>query len=232
MSIKKLAAILLVILLFEVFFEVGLFFYRPVTSIIIPEKTELLERVIYVNRTIIPSNETERSLTIMGVGVHSNNVTGELVEVKINLRPGTGRILVDTTFHSYGTDLQDSLYMIKDYVEGHTNTNLGHVDLIVRVISIAHQIQGTSGSAAMAVGLIALVEERDIQENIVMTGSLLMDGRIGAIDGLDTKIEIAEEYGIRKMLIPKSQCSLVPPFISIEIRCVKTIDEALNEMLI
>lgn len=215
---------------FELFFEVGLFLYQPIKSEIIPQNTEVLSKIIYVNKTIGAGNES--TINVYGVGIHEDNTSGELVEVVIGLRPGTGRILTDVTFHSYGEDLQDSLTIIKSYAEDYTNTKLDFVDLNFRVLSTAHTVQGSSASAAMEVGLIALIENRTLRSNTVMTGTLRQDGRIIAIDGLNKKIEIAQEFGIKKMLIPQSQCSDTITPKNMQIVCVSNIQQALNEMLI
>lgn len=234
LSIKRIIAILIVILMFEIFFEIGLFMYQPLRVEIIPRYTEITPKLIYVDRTVeVPVfvNESgERSITIYGVGVHEDNESGEIVEVRISVKDGIGHTYFDTTYHSFGEDLQDSITVIRVYTERYTGIDMDTKDINIRILTASHSIEGTSGSAAMAVGLIALMENKSLKNNTIITGSLMLDGRIASIQSLNTKIIVAKEFGYKTIIIPNTQCSDANQISGISIVCVSNIPQALNAM--
>jgi predicted S18 family serine protease len=225
MKTDRLVAILVVILMFEVFFLVGFFYIQPQTQYV----DRVVDRVVYSDSSSFTNGH---NISIYGIGVYEDNTSGELVELRFSLVPGTGRTFFDSTFHAYGVDLQDSFVIIKRYAERYTGKDVDNLDLYVRVFSVAHSVRGTSGSAAMGVAMIALLENKSLQSDLVLTGSLLADGRIGPIDSLNSKIEIAHNYGIKSVLVPNTQCSNVKPINGIQIICVRNIDEAYKQMIV
>ncbi len=229
MKLVKFFAILVSVILFETFFIVGVRFTQPEQQI---KYVYLQEQGPQVVQKIIkcPFNESGRTVTVFGVGVHDDNKTGELIDIHLTLKPGEGRIYFDTTNHAFGSSIQDSIPLVIYNVEKETNTSLRNEDVFIRLDSISHDIDGSSASATMAIGLIALLENKNINKSIVLTGTLTKTGKILKIDGLDVKIKVAEQKGVEEILIPSSQCNEVPENVSINVECVETLDEAFEKM--
>ncbi len=228
MKTDRLVAILCVVLAFEIFFLVGIFVLQPPTKIV----TQTVEKLVYVNQTPLVNSLSGISDSVYGIGIYEDNTTGELVEIKFTLTPGSGRNLVDATYHTYGMDIQDSLYTMRRFTEGYTGVSLNAYDIYLRVFATAHSVQGTSGSAAMTVGLIALVQNKTLRNDTAITGTLLSDGRVGPIDSLNTKIKIAKNYGLKQILVPNSECADAQMVQGIKIVCVSTISEAYRYMTV
>jgi len=225
MKKRKLLAIIVALMLFESFFIIGLMNFEPKKAIefVYLEPAKTIE--------ICPFNETGKNTVVYGIGVHEDNVSGELIEITLEVKPGLGRTFFDTTLHAYGDSLQDSIPTVIYYVEKHTNQTMQNKDLYVGLNSLAHNVDGTSASAAMAVGLISLLENKFIDDSIAMTGTLSRTGRLIRVEGVNVKIDVAKEIGIDKILIPDSQCGDYTGNSSIEIICVDSIDDAIPHML-
>ena len=231
MKLIKFLAILSAVILFESFFIIGIRLTQPEEQIkyVYLNQEQQPHQIIKV--TQCPFNESGKSITVFGVGVHDDNKTGELIDINMKIKPGEGKIYFDTSTHAFGSSIQDSIPLIIYNTEKKTNFSLNNEDLYIDLDSISHEIDGTSASATMAVGLIALLENKQVNNSIVMTGSLSKTGRITIIDGLDVKIKVAEQKGIEEILVPKQQCNEIPENVSINVKCVSNLDEALNSMV-
>jgi len=229
MKLIKFMAILVSVLLFESFFIIGVRLTQPEEQIkYVYLQKEIPKQTIQVIKC--PFNKSEEEVTVFGVGVHDDNKTGELIDIHLKSKPGEGRIYFDTTTHLFGATIQESIPIILSIVEKQTNTSLSNEDLFINLNSLSREIDGSSASSAMAVGLIALLENKKINNSMVLTGTLSKTGRILTIDGLDVKIKVAEEKGMKKILIPEQQCNDSFKNISIQTKCVDSIEEAVKEM--
>ncbi|WP_447978207.1 S16 family serine protease [Candidatus Nitrospira bockiana] len=65
--------------------------------------------------------------------------------------------------------------------------------------------EGTSASAAIAVGLMAAWRGEALQPGVVLTGRIGPDGRIGEVGGLPLKIEGASQSKMHTVLVPRGQ---------------------------
>jgi predicted ATP-dependent protease len=198
------------------------------------------ERVVYqtvreqFNKTIeVPVwNIPEQKISVKGVGIYQNETTGEIITVDIILRGGNETIYIDIGKHAFGTDFQSILPLIKSYVEEYTNQTIKYKDIIIRLNASVKQIEGTSGSAAIAIGLIALLQNKTLVNDTIITGVLKKDGTLGKVQEVGIKTDIAKQNGIKKILIPEEQCNEVNKSAEIEIICVYSIEEALDYMIV
>lgn len=65
------------------------------------------------------------------------------------------------------------------------------------------QKDGPSAGAVMTIALISRVLELPVNQTVAMTGTILTNGKIGAVGGVDLKIAGAIEMKVKKVLIPK-----------------------------
>lgn len=232
MKLIKFFAVASALILFESFFIVGFQLAQPKQTVKTIYLTEPLEEPAQVTKVLkCPFNESGKEITVFGVGVHDDNKTGELIDINLELKPGKGRIFFDTTTHSFGNVIENSMPLIKYYAEKETNTSLDNMDLYVSLDSLSHEVDGSSASATMAVALIALIEGKQVNNSIVMTGSLEKTGAIVRIEGLPIKIKVAEQKGEKEILIPESQCNEIPENVSINVECVGDMKEAEQKMI-
>lgn len=220
------------VLILFIFVTLGSEFSIPFPS---PEEKVVYQTVReYVNRTVeVPVwNIPEQKITVQAVGIFQNTTKGELIGITLLLRGGNGSVYVDVGRHYFGTDFQKTLYMIKDYAESYTKQSLGFRDFIVNMDSSAVEtIQGTSGSAAITVGLIALLQNKTLVPDVVISGTLKSDGMLGKVEALAEKAAVAKKNGVKKFLIPQSQCDDVDEAAGMEILCILDIEEAAGYMV-
>lgn len=65
--------------------------------------------------------------------------------------------------------------------------------------------EGMSASSAVAVGLVAAWRGDDIRSDVVLTGTIMPDGRIESVGSLLTKIEAAARAQFKTILVPRGQ---------------------------
>lgn len=65
--------------------------------------------------------------------------------------------------------------------------------------------EGSSASAAIAVGLLAAWRGETLAGNVVMTGRITADGRIREVDGLPAKLDGAAQARMQVVLVPRGQ---------------------------
>jgi len=227
---KRLAIIGIVAL----FFALGTIFEFP--GLVSHTDTKIVYQTVkeYVNNTIeIPVGQIyDKNISVYGIAVFNESGGGELVKITMLMRAGSGGLLLDVTDKTFGADFQDSLLIIKDYVESYTGTSLAYKDIILKLDTHAESIGGASGSAVIGIGLIAMLKNISLKQNTVVTGVLQPDGTLAPVSALDAKIDVAKSSGVTELLIPKVQCASVNESqkIGITVTCVNTINEALGRM--
>jgi predicted S18 family serine protease len=75
----------------------------------------------------------------------------------------------------------------------------------IKNASYSNFTDGSSASAAVAVGLMAAARSTVLRSDIVLTGVITPQGRIDEVEGLPLKLEGAAAAKMRTMLVPKGQ---------------------------
>jgi predicted S18 family serine protease len=129
---------------------------------------------------------------------------GVATRLQLEIVPGRGRVLVNTD-PPMGEVFQDTAVTAKETAESVSGVGLGNYDLIfsVEAPDIIPSVDGPSAGAAMALMILSLLEEREIDPTVSMTGTISPDGSIGPIGGAVEKAVAAEEAGASIFCIPK-----------------------------
>ncbi len=189
----------------------------------IPITQERVEK-IYIES---PGPIETTSLTIYGVGIHSNEETGEVVKFNVTRFSGKGEVMLNIDTNSYETDFQSSLRNAKEAVETVRGKEFTSESFSIQT-STPGTIKGSSGSLAAGIGIYSLAEGKEVRKDILIMGVLHRNGDVGPIALLEKKIEISEEKEeIKEVLIPSSQCQEVTSN-RIKITCVNSLPEAFN----
>lgn len=70
---------------------------------------------------------------------------------------------------------------------------------------LAHEgVEGDSASVSIATAVLSAMSRVPIRQDVAMTGSLSVHGKVLPIGGVTAKIEAAALAGIKKVLIPES----------------------------
>jgi len=138
------------------------------------------------------------------VGV-DNEGKGIIGNVSVEIQPGKGRVLVDTT-PLQGIHTQNSEKTAVKVAEKITNFNFDDHDVIYSIATPnAHVVDGPSAGVMMTIATISAVDERPISSGIAMTGTIQEDGSIGAVGEILTKAKISADSGMAVFLIPEGQ---------------------------
>lgn len=154
---------------------------------------------------------------------------GVICDLMVSVVPnGNGSILVDT-YPLQGFDFQYSHWIAVEVAAARANVTLDDdgvglkgADVIFKVTTPdwmeveVHAIDGPSAGAAAAVATIAALENRRVHNDVMITGTIRRDGRIGSVSGILEKAEAASKAGASLFLVPRGQ-SVVTTYRFVEI---------------
>ncbi|RLI89917.1 MAG: hypothetical protein DRO65_03685 [Candidatus Altiarchaeales archaeon] len=147
-------------------------------------------------------NYSEALSNIVAVSLAGEGVLGK---VKVEIRNGENRILMNTN-PFVEPDTQYSVEKAVKVAQLYTNTSLNGKDVIVSFHGInAKLIGGESAGASITAAIIAAILNKSIKNDVVVTGTIGLDGRIGKVSGIIEKMNAAHKHNIRLFLVPKGQ---------------------------
>jgi uncharacterized protein len=192
---ESLKIILIAIILLAVFSFLS---NLTLKSIILPNVT------VGETKRIILSNESilRISMNIPAVDEEGNGVVTKLI---VEAKPGNGRVLVDINQLLFWVDTQNSIRVAQRVAQNYTKTDLSSIDLIYAVETNASIIGGPSAGAAITVATIALLENKSLNQSVMMTGTINSDGSIGPVGEIVSKAKAAKDVGATLFLVPKGQ---------------------------
>ncbi len=155
----------------------------------------------------IPVYLRNYSSVMMYLPAVDENDTGYLTTIKIETYPGTGRTLVDIDGLLFWEDTQQSIRKSKYVAEEITGVKTENLDIIYTIKANASLIGGESAGAAITIATIALLENKKIKENVIITGTVNHDGTIGPVNSILSKANASKENGAELFLVPLSQNS-------------------------
>lgn len=191
---KLLIFILLVIIAFLIFSNISLLSTTQISTQVIP----------VVPRETIPRNFTSNKVEIYLPAVDSEG-NGVVTLLKVQAIPGEGRILTNINQLLFWIDTQQSIQTAKQVAEKVTGIDFSNVDLIYTIETNASLIEGPSAGAALTIATIAAVENKTLNESVMITGTITPDGKIGAVGGIVPKAKAAKDIGATLFLVPEGQ---------------------------
>jgi uncharacterized protein len=129
------------------------------------------------------------------------NYTGSKADLYLELKPGTGRVFLDT-YPLTKMDTQISTRFAKEIACNHYNLNCDNYDFIYTIRSGSNIIGGPSAGAAIAALTTIAVKKLPYDQNIAITGTINSGGIIGSVGGVQEKISAAAQAGIKKVIVP------------------------------
>jgi ATP-dependent Lon protease len=172
-------------------------------------------------------------------GLAWTEVGGEILKIETVIMPGKGKMEITGKL---GDVMQESIKAAKSYIRS-KSLDYGIIppifdkkDFHVHVPEGATPKDGPSAGVSMITSIVSAITEIPVDKNIAMTGEITLRGIVLPIGGLKEKLLAAHRAGIKKVLIPfenKKDLIEIPEIIkkSIEIICVKNVDEVLKHAL-
>lgn len=138
---------------------------------------------------------------------NSNNISemsGMVMPLAAEVAPAqtrrAGRIVATGQLGNIAKEAVDNISAV---IKKYTLTNLNDSDIHLQYVGAYNGVDGDSASITMATVIISALENIPIRQDLAMTGSLNVRGKVLPIGGVTAKLEAAAEAGIKIALIPK-----------------------------
>jgi len=129
--------------------------------------------------------------------------TGAIVPLEVEIRPGSGQMYTSIVPKT-GMATQASQEEAIKYAFGGKNSEC---DVFFRIKANGGTpfVDGPSAGTAMALGLIAALENQSVRSDLVITGTISADGKVGDVGGIVEKAVASAKAGKMGILTPKQQ---------------------------
>jgi hypothetical protein len=136
--------------------------------------------------------------------------SGVLLNITAEVRPGEGRVLVDTQ-PLMGVVFQDAANTAVYVAQNRTGVSLAGSDVIFSINAPGQvpSVDGPSAGALMTLLVISAIEKKPLNEEVTLTGTIDEKGNIGAIGGVTDKARAAKDAGKTLLLLPRDNADLV-----------------------
>lgn len=156
----------------------------------------------------LPDQNVSNYVT-MSIPAVDKDEKGVTTLLTVQAVPGSGRILTDIDKLLFWTDTQNSIRRATTVAENVTGINLTGYDIIYTIQANASVIGGPSAGAALTMATIAALEDKSINESVMITGSINHDGTIGPVGSIFEKAVAAKQRGAKLFLVPLTQSSQI-----------------------
>lgn len=133
---------------------------------------------------------------------------GTVMKITVDVRDGAGLALVNTDVPT-GVDFQTSAKTAIKVAQKISGVDLSNKDVIFSISSKNNQelqaVDGPSAGAAMTALLTSDLSGKQIDDKVLITGTILPDGTIGRVGGVAEKADAAGKYGAKIFLVPNGQ---------------------------
>ena len=137
---------------------------------------------------------------------------GSIMNISVEIAPGKGRVLVQTK-PLMGVVFQGAANTAVAVARNKTGVDLSKSDVIFSIDSgdIISEVDGPSAGALMTLLTISALEKQPIDQSLTLTGTIDINGHIGAIGGIVAKATAVKENGKTLFLIPQENQLITPP---------------------
>jgi Lon-like ATP-dependent protease len=132
---------------------------------------------------------------------HSGIVMPIVSEVTPASSRGEGKIIATGKLGEIAKEaVQNISAIFKKFLAEDVSNHDVHIQFV-----LAHEgVEGDSASVSIATAVMSALSRAPIRQDVAMTGSLSVHGRVLPVGGVTAKIEAAAKLGIKTVLIPKA----------------------------
>lgn len=148
----------------------------------------------------------ERSAECSILGINDSTGRGEILKLQIVIKNGKGGVFNNITGVVFERDIQESINTALTVAKNVTGENLTDCDVMVTLAGQNNddrRIAGKSGGAAICLAAISAIDNKNISTDVLITGTIKKDGKIGTVLGLKEKAGVAKSQGVKMILVPK-----------------------------
>lgn len=149
-----------------------------------------------------------RNATANIVAVRSDTSMGEIGKVHVEIKEGTGNVLVNTNPFTE----PDTQYSVREAVEvatDFTQASIADKDIVISFEINGSLVGGPSAGAATTVAIIAALEGESVRQDVAVTGTIEEGGVIGQVGSVFEKAIAAERNNMTLFLVPDGQEKVV-----------------------
>ncbi len=146
---------------------------------------------------------------VINVPAVDNQGNGVVAKLEVQAISGEGRILTNINQLLFWVDTQFSIRVAGMVAQNITGANLSKVDLIYTIETDASVIEGGSAGAALTIATIAVLQNKSLPSDVMITGTINPDGTIGPIGAVFAKAKAAKDVGAKLFIVPEGQGSQV-----------------------
>lgn len=152
---------------------------------------------------LIPHSFAQKN-SIKLLAVEDKTREGAVVDLDLTITDGSGKVFIET-YPLSQIDTQISLRVAKIIACKLSEKYCPGKDFVYSLKAESPVVAGPSAGAAMALLTLASLDDKKLDENTVITGTINSGGVIGAVGGIKEKIKAAAGEGMKKVLIPKGE---------------------------
>ncbi len=156
---------------------------------------------------------------------------GAMIPLELKITNGTGSVSVNIKDVELLSGVQDSIRIATNIADQYTAIDLTKRDITISFINDFGGIvtvDGPSAGAAITATMISAFIGKEMNDKVLMTGTIEENGAVGKVGGITEKALAAREKGATKFLVPLGQKVSVAGIDVIEVR---DITDALNQVL-
>jgi Lon-like ATP-dependent protease len=142
---------------------------------------------------------------VNGLAVLGDSRAGLVLPIVAEATPAAskseGRVIATGKLGVIAKEAVDNVSAIfKKYI----GTAIARTDLHIQFLQTYEGVEGDSASISTAVAVISALSGIPVRQDVAMTGSLDVRGRVLPVGGINGKMEAAIDSGIKKALIPQA----------------------------
>ncbi len=148
---------------------------------------------------IVVHNQRQSSIKLPAV---NRNGTGVAANLDVSIVPGSGLILLNLNRVLSKEETTNSIRMAALVASEITGIDFANIDIIYDIYANATVLEGPSAGAAMTIATIAALEDKQVNNKVMITGTINHDGTIGPAGRIKEKAISAKENGANAFYVP------------------------------
>jgi predicted S18 family serine protease len=140
---------------------------------------------------------------------------GVAAKLYTEVRKGSGLVLVNINNVLADVNAQYSARIAKVVAENISNMKLDEIDIVFNIVTNATVIGGQSAGGAMALSVLSLLLNKEINESVMVTGAIDGNGSIKDASEIFNKAKAAKDNGGEVMLVPPGLSTGESEFIKV-----------------